>query len=161
MTIDGKRGIPDVFKAYPTQICQFHVQKRISTLLTNHPKTEPGIEFKSINDLFICNRLTEQELGKTLALYCKRNYYFLSQRNDQNQYKHKRILQALRVYKRNIKYLFRFQNYPTLNIPNTTNYIDGGINTKLKDLNRRHRGMTVTRRNKLLINLLYNLMGNE
>ena len=60
-----------------------------------------------------------------------------------------------------MKYLFRFQNYPTLNIPNTTNHIDGGINTKLKDLNRRHRLMTVARRNKLLINLLYNLMGNE
>ena len=36
--------------------------------------------------------------------------------------------------------LFTFQQYPRLNIPKTTNHIDGGINTKLKDLNRRHSG---------------------
>ncbi len=57
--------------------------------------------------------------------------------------------------------LFAFQEYPTLNIPNTTNHIDGGINTKLKDLNRRHRGMRQDRRNKLLTNLLYNLKGEK
>jgi hypothetical protein len=57
--------------------------------------------------------------------------------------------------------LFTFQEYPELNIPNTTNHIDGGINTKLKDLNRRHRGMRQDRRNKLLTNLLYNLKGKK
>ena len=57
--------------------------------------------------------------------------------------------------------LFTFQQYPELNIPNTTNHIDGGINTKLKDLNRRHRGMKQSRRNKLFVNLLYNLKGSK
>ncbi len=58
-----------------------------------------------------------------------------------------------------MKYLFTFQKHPTLNIPNTTNHIDGGVNTKLKDLVRRHKDMTIARRSKLLINLLYNLKG--
>lgn len=56
-----------------------------------------------------------------------------------------------------MKYLFTFQHYPALKIPNTTNDIDGGVNTKLKDLVRRHRGMNIQRRNKLLVKLLYNL----
>ena len=157
VTIDGRRGIPGVFKAYPLQLCQFHIQKRVRTLITQNPKSQAGKELKQINSLFIKNRLKEQELGETLGLYCKRNFYFLSQRNDQGDYKHKRIIQALRCYKRNIRNLFTFQKYLNLNIPNTTNDIDGGINTKLKDLNRRHRGMNISRRNKLLINLVYNL----
>ena len=58
-----------------------------------------------------------------------------------------------------LPYLFTYQDYPNLNIPNTTNHIDGGINPKLKELNRKHRGMRIDRRNKLLVKLLYNLMG--
>jgi len=76
VTIDGRRGIPAVFSKYPVQVCQFHIQKRIRTLLTQNPRSEAGKELKEINSLFIKNKLTEKELGKTLALYCRRNYHF-------------------------------------------------------------------------------------
>jgi hypothetical protein len=72
---------------------------------------------------------------------------------------HQSIRSALYGIKQALPYLFTHQKYPELSIPNTTNSIDGGINTKLKDLNRRHRGMNTARRNKLLVNLLYNLFG--
>lgn len=150
-------------------MCQFHIQKRVRTLLTQNPRSDAGKELKEINNLFIQNRLTEKELGKTLALYCRRNHHFLTEENDQGKLKHKRIIQALRTYKRNMKYLFTFQKGEnkekkkeedsSSKIPNTTNHIDGGINTKLKDLNRNHRGMRRDRRNKLLVKLLYNLKG--
>jgi len=42
-----------------------------------------------------------------------------------------------------LPYLFTSQDYPDQNIPNTTNHIDGRVNTKLKDLVRRHRGMKI------------------
>lgn len=161
VTIDGRKGIPCIFKAYPVQVCQFHIQKRIQKLLTKNPKSEAGKELQQINNLFIKNRLTEQELGKTLALYCRRNSSFLEEKTQDKKYKHIRIIQALRSYKRNMKYLFTHQKYSTLNIPNTTNHVDGGVNTKLKDLIRRHRGMKIKRRNKLLVNLLYNLGGKS
>jgi len=38
--------------------------------------------------------------------------------------------------------------------------VDGGVNPKLKELNRRHRGVRRDRRNKLLVKLLYDLGGN-
>jgi len=38
--------------------------------------------------------------------------------------------------------------------------VDGGVNTKLKELDRRHRGMKIDRRNKILVKLLYDLKGN-
>jgi len=58
-----------------------------------------------------------------------------------------------------LPYLFTYQDYLSLNIPNTTNHVDGGINTKLKELNRQHRGMRRDRRDKLLVKLLYDLKG--
>lgn len=122
VTIDGRRGIPDVFRKYPVQICQFHIQKRIRILLTQNPRSEAGKELKEINSLFVKNRLTEKELGKTLALYCRRNYHFLIEKNEEGKYKHSRIIQALKCFKRNMKYLFTFQEYPELNIPSTTNH---------------------------------------
>jgi len=82
---------------------------------------------------------------------------FLNERNDKNQYQHRQLRSALFGIKLALPYLFTYQDFPEQNIPNTTNSIDGGINTKLKDLVRRHRGMKVERRNKLLVNLLYDL----
>jgi len=177
VTIDGKRGIPSVFNTdlisqtlqqqgvtlsyvlapIPIQICQFHIQKRISTLLTNHPQTEAGKVLKQINDNFIKNRLTEKQLGRTLALYIRAYYSFLTERNEQGKYKHDRVIKTIRTYHMNFKYLFTYQRYSHLNIPNTTNHIDGGINTKIKELVRQHRGMNIQRRNKLIAKLLVNL----
>ena len=35
---DGRRGLANIFKKYPYQICQFHIQKGIRTLLTKNPR---------------------------------------------------------------------------------------------------------------------------
>jgi len=66
---------------------------------------------------------------------------------------------ALSGIKLALPYLFTCQDFPSLNIPNTTNHVDGGVNPKLKELNRQHRGMRIDRRNKLLVKLLSGLGG--
>jgi hypothetical protein len=86
---------------------------------------------------------------------------FLKEKNDKNQYQHRQLRSAFFGIKITLPYLFTYQDYPNLNIQNTTNYVDGGVNTKLKDLVRKHRGMKIERRNKLLVNLLYNLKGKR
>ena len=50
ITLDGRKGIPEIFRNYPVQICQFHIQKRISTLITKNPRTEAGKELNQINN---------------------------------------------------------------------------------------------------------------
>ncbi len=42
VTIDGRRGISSVFKKYPVQICQFHVQASVLRRTTQNPKTRAG-----------------------------------------------------------------------------------------------------------------------
>ena len=82
---------------------------------------------------------------------------YLSERNEQGGYCHKSMRSAMRSIKAASPWLFTTQEYESLNIPNTTNNIDGGVNPKLKELVRNHRGMNIQRRNKLLQVLLASL----
>jgi hypothetical protein len=166
VTIDGRKGIDLVFRNYPTQICQFHIQQRVRNLITDNPKSVAGKELKQINSLFIKNRLSKAELATTLHNYIQRNYDYLTELNEEGKYLHDRLIKALRTFKRNLDKLFTFQNYqlnnqhnnPILTIPNTTNHLDGGVNSKIKELVRTHRGLRKDRRNKL-ISVLLNSLG--
>jgi hypothetical protein len=50
VTIDGRKGIDSVFRNYPIQICQFHIQQRVRNLITDNPKSVAGKELKQINN---------------------------------------------------------------------------------------------------------------
>lgn len=152
VTTDGRRGISTIFQKYPYQICQYHVQRGISTLLTKSPRSEAGGMLNYINKNFTKNKLTEQELGKTLAVFTKiyRNYLNEPSEIDPTKPKHKRLIKALRKYKNNMQYLFTYQINPK-EFKNTTNDLDGGLFSPLKLLLNNHRGVTKNRRSKLII----------
>jgi hypothetical protein len=160
VTIDGRRGIPGIFRKYPTQVCQFHVQKRILNRTTLNPKTECGKRLKYVATHFICERWTREKFITEIQNILQEFHTFLTEKNDNNQYVHRQLRSALFGIKLALPYLFTYQDFPSLNIPNTTNHVDGGVNPKLKELNRQHRGMRRGRRNKLLVKLLSDLGGN-
>ncbi len=151
VTTDGRRGLSTIFQKYPYQVCQNHVQRGISTLLTKSPRSEAGRMLNYINKNFIKNKLTEQELGNTLAVFTKihRNYLNEPSEIDPTKPKHKRLIKALRKYKNNIQYLFTYQTNPN-EFKNTTNDLDGGLFSPLKLLLNNHRGVTKERRSKLI-----------
>jgi hypothetical protein len=159
VTTDGRRGLTRIFQKYPYQVCQFHVQKGISILLTKFPRTEAGKELQEINKNFIKDKLTEQELGKKLAQYSQKYSDFLSEKSetDPTKFKHQRLIKALRKYKNNMKYLFTYQvgskakQYNPKEFKNTTNDLDGGLFSPLKQLLNNHRGTTKLRRKKMII----------
>ena len=110
---------------------------------------------------FIQERWNESKSTAEIQDILQEFHLFLKEKNRNNQYTHQQLRSALFGIKLALPHLFTCQDFPTQKIPNTTNHIDGGVNTKLKDLNRRHRGMSLPRRDKLLINMLYNLMGKR
>ena len=55
-------------------------------------------------------------------------------------YTHKRLRSTYRSLKTNLPYLFTYQKYPELKIPNTTNSLDGYFNVLKEKLNV-HRGL--------------------
>jgi hypothetical protein len=157
VTIDGRPGILLVFNKYLVQVCQFHVQKAILRRTTKNPKTECGKLLKFIATRFIKERWDEEYFSTAYKLIKEDYKDFLDEKNDNNEHKHKQLRSAMTGIKRALPYLFTVNNNPQTRIPNTTNHIDGGINPKIKNLVRNHRGISKTRRNKLIEVMLWSL----
>ena len=154
--IDGKRGVAQVFSDIPTQFCQFHQIAIIRRYLTGKPKLEAAKELRAIT--LSLTTSTEITFIKLLTLWHERWQDFLKERTVSEdgkrwQYTHRRIRSAYRSLQTNLPYLFTCQKYPALNIPNTTNSIDGFF-SKLKQLLNAHRGLTTERRYRLIQEIL-------
>ena len=63
---------------------------------------------------------------------------------------------AYRSLKRFLPYLFTYQKYQNLNILTTTNLLDGGCFSPLKDLLKVHRGIDRKMKRKLIVYFIEN-----
>lgn len=156
--IDGRRGVLGVFNDIPVQMCQFHQLAATRRYLTSRPKLEAGRELRALALTITVS--TEKVFGELLEVWYQKWHLFLKERtyredNKHWQYTHRRIRSAYRSLKTNLPYLFTYQKYPELKIPNTTNSLDGYF-SKLKQLLNVHRGMTTKRRYKLIQEILGN-----
>ena len=156
IVLDGRRGIREVFKDIPVQICQFHQVAAIKRYLTSRPKLEAGVELRAIS-LFL-TKLDEKTLGQALDEWHTKWQDFLRERTYSEdrkhwQYTHRRIRSAYHSLKTNLPYLFTYRTYPNLHIPNTTNSLDGSF-SHLKDLLSLHRGLKRQRRWRIIQEVL-------
>lgn len=158
VVLDGKMGVRNVFSGIPSQMCQFHQVAIVNRYLTRRPILEAGKELRLIAlQLKISN---EQEFTKMLNDWQIKWQNFLKEKSvnpitNRWHYTHKRIRSAYRSLKTNLPYLFTYQKYSELNIPNTCNSIDGS-NTTLKNLLRIHRGLNRKNRYKMICQILKN-----
>lgn len=155
VTLDGRKGMIKLFQArypnLPIQMCQFHQTQIIRRYTTNNPKTNCGQELKAI---MRCLTDSSTESFQSLVNTLQQQYNdFLKERNENNQFKHRRLRSAFRSLKSNMPYLFAYKNYPELNIPNTTNSCDGSF-AHWKQKLKIHRGLKKHRRNKMITFLL-------
>jgi len=156
--LDGKRGVRNVFSGIPVQMCQFHQVAIVNRYLTTRPILEAGKELRLI--ALQLTKLNENDFAKLLNDWHAKWQDFLKEKTtnpftNRWHYTHKRIRSAYRSLKTNLPYLFVYQKYPELNIPNTCNSIDGS-NTTLKNLLRNHRGMNRHNRYKMICQILGN-----
>ena len=158
IVLDGRTGIKSVFSDIPVQMCQFHQIQTIIRYLTRKPKLEAGIQLRLIALGLSSKDMTEQIFSQLLQEWHERWNGFLKERTmnldgQHWQYTHRRIRAAYRSLKTNLPDLFTFQRYPELNIPNTTNSLDGSF-SHLKELLKVHRGLKRHRRWKLIREIL-------
>lgn len=156
IVLDGRKGIKEVFPDLPVQICHFHQLAAIKRYLTSRPKLEAGKELRAI--ALVLPELNENFLSQALTEWQAKWQEFLKERTyaeDKKhwQYTHRRIRAAYRSLKTNLPYLFTYQKYPELNIPNTTNSLDGSF-SHLKDLLGLHRGLKQQRRWRIIQEVL-------
>jgi hypothetical protein len=156
VVLDGKKGVREVFRGIPVQMCHFHQKQIVRRYLTNNPKLEASIELKEIVNTLIDTN--EKQFTKQLNNWHIKWKDFLKEKTinpetDRWCYTHKRLRSAYRSLKTNLPYLFTYQKYSRLNIPNTTNSLDGYFNI-LKSLINVHRGLNKERRNRIVIEIL-------
>lgn len=156
MVLDGKRGVREVFSDIPVQMCQFHQTAILKRYLTSRPKTEAGQELRAIG--LTLTILTAKDFEIVLREWYERWKDFIKEKTiapdgKHWNYTHRRMRSAYRSLNTNMPFLFTHQKYPELQIPNTTNSIDGFFG-KTKTLLRVHRGLNQERRYKVIQEIL-------
>lgn len=152
IVLDGRPGVRQIFSDIPVQMCHFHQKQIVTRYLTSNPKLPASIELRVITK-GLCET-DEEKFTSALDSWYGQWSSFLKERTTDPvtgkwHYTHKRLRSAYRSLRSNIPYLFAYQKYPELNIPNTTNSLDGCF-AYLKELLRVHRGSAKGLRNKLI-----------
>lgn len=156
IVLDGRPGVREVFSDIPVQMCHYHQKAIINRYLTTRPKLQASIELRWITSA-LCGA-TERLLGQRLNCWHKKWSYFLKERTVDPEtsrwfYTHRRLRAAYRSLETNLPYLFTYQRYPRLKIPNTTNSLDGSF-SHLKELVKIHRGLKRKMKHKLIEEIL-------
>lgn len=154
--VDGRRGMTTVFKDIPVQICQFHQMRTVTRYITRKPETHAGKELRSI--MLQLPRSNEKEFTQLLLDWKKAWNEYIEDKTYVTgtkhwYYTHKKVRGAFKSLERNVFYLFTYQRYPELNIPNTTNSLDGSF-THLKDKIDIHHGLRKDKRYKMIEEIL-------
>lgn len=154
--VDGRRGLASVFKDIPVQICQFHQVKQVTKYLTRRPETQAGRDLRTL--ALTLKDSDEQTFSKKLTAWHKKWHSFINQKTrllgcNRWHYTHKNVRSAYKSLERNLPFLFTYQKYPDLTIPNTTNSLDGSF-TQLKSKLAVHRGLRRDRRYKIISEIL-------
>jgi len=156
VVVDGRRGMTTVFKDIPVQVCQFHQMKNVTKYLTRKPETQAGKELRSI--MLKLPKSNEKDFTKILLDWNKIWGDYINERTyitgtKHWYYTHKKVRSAYKSLERNLPYLFTYQKYLELKIPNTTNSLDGSF-VHLKDKVKIHHGLRKDRRYKMIQEIL-------
>jgi hypothetical protein len=149
---DGRQGLFGLFDDIPVQMCQFHQIQIVQRYLTRKPKTQAAIELKKLT--LKLTKQTKIEFVNSLNKWHLRWSDYLNERSKSPStgkayYTHKRLRSAFLSLKRHLPYLFVFEEYKELMMPNTTNALDGQF-ANLKNKLRNHNGLSKERKMKFI-----------
>lgn len=149
---DGRKGLIQSFGDIPVQMCQFHQSAIIRRYLTKKPRLKASQELMDVVDLMT---ITDKEsFTGALELWVEKWGSFLNERTTnpitkKSAYTHKKLRSAYKSLKNNLPWLFTWYDNIELNIPNTTNAIDGHFSA-LKNKLRNHNGLSIKRKMKFI-----------
>lgn len=165
--IDGQKGLQAAIQClWPLakiQRCIVHIERLARIKLTRQPKANAGKELLALVKRLFSVRTSKQR-GRWLCVYRRwerRHADFLKERSYGEPlmgrkrtwwYTHRNIRAARSLIRNALPHLFTFIDYP--HVPRTTNYVEGGVNSRLKELVHRHRGLTQQQKQVLVAEYL-------
>lgn len=153
---DGKRGLLQSCTNIPVQMYQFHQIAIVTRYITKRTKLPANEELLQV--IYLMPKTDKESFtGALNDWYTKWKDYLNEQTFDESKnkyrYKHHRLKSAYRSLTTNLKYIFTWYDHMELNIPNTTNGLEG-IFSDLKTKVRVHAGLKPKRKQKLIDSLL-------
>ena len=148
---DGHIGLLQAITSCPVQMCQFHQLQIVRRLLTGNPHLPAGIELLTLTrNMFYMGK---EEFISSFEKWCEKWKEFLDERtlllSGRTIYTHRRLRTARRSIRTHLKWLYTYEENPQLEIPNTTNRLEG-FNAQLKRALRNHNGMNETNKKKFI-----------
>ena len=148
---DGHMGLLQAINFCPVQMCQFHQFQIVRRLLTNNPHLPAGVELLTLmRSMF---SLAKEEFITAFEKWCEQWKEFLDQRtlliSGKTTYTHRRLRTARRSIKTHLKWLYTYEDYTDLQIPNTTNLLEG-FNSQLKRALHNHNGLNEANKKKFI-----------
>lgn len=151
---DGQRGlikaIHEVFPQAYIQRCLIHVIRQSNIWLTQNPKTKAGKDLLLLVQQ-LTNIQTKRQKRKwinSFRYWNRRHKKFLKERTEtlsgRRWYTHRRLRGTKALIQNAIPDLFR--HITNVTIPRTSNVVEGGINARIKELFRCHRGISTTKK---------------
>lgn len=153
---DGRRWLLWWFGDIPTQMCQFHQQQIIKRYITKRPSLQANKDLKHIVDRL--HRTDKQAFVYELDKWYMKYEVFMKEKTRDSTWKqhyiHRNTRSAYYSLKRNLEYLFIYEQYYwVIDIPNTTNWLEA-VFSHLKYKVNMHRGLRKDRKLKLISYLI-------
>lgn len=169
---DGQKGILKAVRtAWPNttvQRCLFHVWLNTKTNLTLRPKTEAGRDLLALVRALwrVRTRRQMRRWKRAFRRWQKRYADFANERTYHTDpspgtrkwwYTHGRLRSVYRqlAHLTDTGQLFAYVRYAHVELPRTTNHIEGGINSQIRTLLKQHRGLTQSHQQRLVDWYLY------
>lgn len=154
---DGRIMIPWLFPKVKMQMCHFHQEQIAVRYLTLNPELPASQELLSLIQTLSTN--DEASFTDAFNLWCRTWKDFLNEKtraeSGRLSYTHPRLRSARDSIRHHLPYLFTFERYPELHIPNTTNSLDGNFK-KVKMAVGIHSGQKHKRKVKMVLSMLRN-----
>jgi len=170
IVMDGQKGLAEAISRHcpeaRIQRCLAHIERFVRSHISTRPKTLAGLElWRLTRSVWQIQTLSEARQW-TEAFYDWNNRHdpFLKERSYSAEtgrwwYTHRKLRAARSHITNALPYMFTF--IAISGVPRTTNCVEGGINSRLKELIRRHRGLSSCRKRILAAYFLRSRMGEK
>ena len=158
---DGHKGMAHFVKRWwpktAFQRCHFHMVSLVIHYVSRNPKEEAGQDILHL--LYELKRIkTHEEKQRWLLLHRiweKQHEKVFSAKSESGKYQYRKLRSVRFIMRRAIPDLFTYLNHP--GCPNTTNLVEGWVNTALAEGLRRHRGLHLSQKKTLVSIILSHL----
>ena len=157
VVMDGNPKAMKMFRdnGLVVQMCQFHMIRIMTKYLTKKPSLEQNMDLRRI--VLSLPHVNREQFERMFYSWDVRNAIWLTERywseNGKYEYSHQKTKSLVRSIKILIPYLFTFEYYPELKIPNTNNLIEG-VHSALKSKLNIHRGAKKSLKTKIVFSFL-------